>query len=116
MKEHFLLSVLLKSPPNTHFHGYLMGNDQEAIERGCDGMTRICAESSFEICADSVLIVMLDAEGVRLVRKVVLESRRGREGLAAAKDCYFSFWTMGDEDPRAARLLALHERPWPEAA
>jgi hypothetical protein len=111
MKEHFLLSVLLKSPPNTHFHGYLMGNDQEAIERGCDGMTRICAESGVEMSADDVLVAMLDADGVRLVREVIATSRRGKAGLEAATDCYFSFWTMGDEDPRARRLLALGTKP-----
>jgi hypothetical protein len=107
--EHWLFSALLRSPPNAHFFAYVMGNDQKAVEVGCGRMTAVCAESGFEIMsADNVLVSMLDADGVKLVREVVSTSRHGREGLAAATDAYAAGWVMGDEDPRAGRLLALH--------
>jgi hypothetical protein len=103
--EHWLISVRL--PPNTHLHGYLMGSGK-AIELGCDRMTNVCAKGGFEMREDNVLVTQLDTNGVKLVREVVSASRRCKEGLATATDFYFSFWTMGDEDPRAVRLLALH--------
>ena len=54
-------------------------------------------------------VTALDADGNKLVRAVVsAESRRVKEGIAAAKDFHFSAWMMPDEDPRAEGLLALH--------
>jgi hypothetical protein len=107
--EHWLFSVLLRSPPNTHLYAYLMGK-QEAIEANCNRMNAICEKvCRTEMLPADVLVTMLDANGVKLVREVVSTSRRCKEGLAAATDFHISAWVMPDEDPRAARLLALHE-------
>jgi hypothetical protein len=111
--EHWLFSILLRSPPNTHLYGYLMGKE-EAIEAGCDRLTAICEQvcrtnDIVEMLPADVLVTMLDANGVKLVREVMSASRRCKAGLATATDFHISAWVMPDEDPRAARLLALHE-------
>jgi hypothetical protein len=90
-----------------HIHGYLMGCDEAARRRGCDGMQRICVENGFELSEENLRIAMLDADGVRLVREIVGTGRRGKARLEAATDSCFACWSMGDEDPRARRLLAL---------
>jgi hypothetical protein len=110
--EHWLFSVLLRSPPNTHLHGYLMGREKD-IEMGCGRMKviceKVCRTNDIQILsADDVLITMLDADGIKLVREVMSASRRCREDLATATDFYISAWMMSDEDSRAAPLLALH--------
>jgi hypothetical protein len=111
--EHWLFSVLLRSPPNTHFYGYLMGRE-EAIGAGCGRLTAICEKvcrtNDIEmLLPDDVLVTMLDANGVKLVREVMSTSRRCKAGLATATDFYVSAWTMSDEDSRAKGLLALAE-------
>jgi hypothetical protein len=109
--EHWLFSVLLRSPPNTHLYGYLMGR-QEAIEAGCGRMNviceKVCRTNNIQMLPADVLVSMLDPNGVKLVREVVSASRRCKESLATATDFHISAWVMPDEDPRAAALLALH--------
>jgi hypothetical protein len=96
--EHWLFAVALKSPPNTHWYGYLMGQG-EAIKAACDELSAIldkaCRANNATEVGD-VRVVQLDAEGVKLV----LESMGKTRVLA---------WTMGDEDPRTAALRALYE-------
>jgi hypothetical protein len=98
--EHWLFSVVLRSPPNTHWYGYLMGQG-ESVKVACDELTaileKICQTNNVEeVLPGDVRVTQLDANGVKLVHETVANSRV----LA---------WTMGGEDPRAARLLALYE-------
>ena len=106
--KHYLISVRLTSPPKTHFHSYLMCEDDKFVEQGCSKMSSLCEENGVEIFP-AFMVTALDADGIKLVRAVVsAESRRVKEGIAAAKDFHFSAWMMPDEDPPAEGLLALH--------
>jgi hypothetical protein len=111
--EHWFFSIVLRSPPNTHFHGYLMSN-KEAVEAGCGILQRICEEIArtyeIDIGPADIAVTMLDANGVELVREVVSASRRCKANLATATDFYTAALLMPDEDPRAGRLLALHKK------
>jgi hypothetical protein len=110
--EHWLFSVVLGAPAKTHFYGYVMGNEED-VKAGCGRLTRICEAIGrtyeIDIGPTDIAVTMLDAEGVRLVREVVSASRHCREGFKAATDFHISAWVMPDEDPRAGRLLALHD-------
>jgi hypothetical protein len=110
--EHWLFAVALKSPPRSHFYGYLMG-EKETVEANCNRLSAICETicrtNDIEMLPADVLVTMLDANGVKLVREVVSASRRCKESLARATDFHISAWVMPDEDPRAGRLLALYE-------
>jgi hypothetical protein len=110
--EHWFFSIVLRSPPNTHFYGYLMAKT-EAVETACNWLTAINEvihrTNEKETLPADISVTMLDGDGVKLVREAVSVSRRCRQGFATATDFYVGGWVMGDEDPRAGRLLALHK-------
>jgi len=60
--KHYLISVRLTSPPKTHFHSYLMCEDDKFVEQGCSKMSSLCEENGVEIFP-AFMVTALDADG-----------------------------------------------------
>jgi hypothetical protein len=107
MLNHYLLSIPLASPPNSHLHGYLMCKDEDTVQRVTNKMLNTCEKDGCQMLMPVVLCTKLSS-GVEFVRSIITEMPGVKDHLATAKDFHMTEWIMGDEDPRSERLLKLH--------
>jgi hypothetical protein len=113
MINHYLLSIPLASPPNSHLHSYLMCKDESLVERAIDKMFDECEKNGCRVLMPAAMATKLSS-GTKLpsctkfVRSVIAETPEAKDNLATAKDFHMSLLIVGNEDPRSERLLKLH--------
>ncbi|HEY1430780.1 MAG TPA: hypothetical protein VGF39_04010 [Stellaceae bacterium] len=109
--NHYLLTLVLgpTSHPRSYLHTYLMCAEDEDRQVAAVSEKMLDVAEEHGGCLLPLILATKLSSGSSLVRKILCErNEEARRLMAVAKDYHLAMFTMTDDDPDNAKLMALH--------